>query len=55
MVFAGLPFTYVYDANGERTRVLQFRGAGAVAPTGLSFAPDGRLLVTPGCYIFDPR
>jgi hypothetical protein len=54
VVFAGLPHTYVYDTNGERTRVVQFRGAGPIAPSGLSFAPDGRLLVTPGCYMFDP-
>lgn len=48
------PFTYVYDADGEKTRTVQLRGAGALAPTSLSFAPDGRLLVTPGCYIFNP-
>jgi hypothetical protein len=54
VTFAGLPYTYVYDPNGERTRVVQFRGAGILAPSGLFFAPDGRLLVAPGCYIFQP-
>jgi hypothetical protein len=49
-----LPFTYVYDAEGEKTRVVQFHGAGIFAPTSLSFARDGQLLVTPGCYVFDP-
>ncbi len=48
------PFTYVYDAQGERTRVVQFRGAGILNPSSLCFTPDGRLLVTPGCYIFQP-
>jgi hypothetical protein len=48
-------FTYVYDADGEKTRVVQFKGAGLITPTSLTFAPNGRLLVTPGCYEFDPR
>jgi hypothetical protein len=48
-----LPFTYVYDQTGEKTRVVQFHGAGLMAPTSLSFARDGKLLATPGCYIFD--
>ena len=45
-------FTYVYDGEGSRTRVVQFRGAGLIAPTSLSFAGAGRVLVTPGCYDF---
>jgi hypothetical protein len=49
-----VPFTYVYDADGEKVRVVQFRAAGTVAPTSLFFAHDGRLLVTPGCYAFAP-
>jgi hypothetical protein len=49
-----VPFTYVYDADGEKTRVVQFYGAGIIAPTSLSFARDGQLLATPGCYVFDP-
>ena len=49
------PFTYVYDGDGEKTRVVQFRGAGLITPTSLSFASGDRLLVTPGCYWFDTR
>lgn len=44
--------TYVYDAAGEKRRRVRFRGAGMIAPTSLSFAPGGRLLVTPGCYAY---
>jgi hypothetical protein len=46
--------TYVYDETGEKRRTVQFRAAGMIAPTGLSFTPNGRLLVTPGCYAFAP-
>jgi hypothetical protein len=49
-----LPFTYVYDEDGEKRRTIQLYGAGPLAPTSLSFAPDGRLLATPGGYIFKP-
>ena len=48
------PFTYVYDADGEKVRTVQFRGAGIIAPASLSFTARGRLLVTPGCYEFVP-
>jgi hypothetical protein len=50
-----VPFTYVYDRDGDKIRTVQFQGAGPINPTSLSFSPDGRLLVTPGCYEFDPR
>ena len=49
-----VPFTYVYDAEGEKIRTVQFRGAGVIAPSSLSFSNRGRLLVTPGCYEFVP-
>ena len=49
-----LPFTYVYDADGEKMRVRAVHDAGLMAPTSLSFARDGKLLVTPGCYVFEP-
>lgn len=48
------PVTYVYDAQGDKVRTVQFRGAGVISPTGLFFTSDGRLLVTPGCYEFRP-
>jgi hypothetical protein len=47
-----LPYTYVYDADGEKIRTLQFRAAGVIAPSSLSFAARNRLLITPGCYEF---
>jgi hypothetical protein len=50
-----VPYTYVYDKDGDKVRTVQFQAAGLINPTSLSFAPDGRLLVTPGCYEFDPR
>ena len=49
-----VPYTYVYDAQGDKTRTVQFQAAGMIAPTSLFFTSTGRLLVTPGCYEFDP-
>lgn len=46
------PFTYVYDRDGEKRRKVQFRATGIVAPTGLSFTQKGRIVVTPGCFVF---
>lgn len=48
------PYTYVYDAHGDKIRTIQFRAAGLIGPTSLFFTTDGRLLVTPGCYEFRP-
>ena len=50
----GVPYTYVYDAQGDKTRTVQFEAAGILSPTSLFFSGRGRLLVTPGCYEFDP-
>jgi hypothetical protein len=47
-------FTYVFDADGDKVRVVQFRGAGAVSPTTMFFGPTGRLLVTPGLHEYSP-
>ena len=49
------PYTYVYDAHGNKVRTVQFSAAGPISPTSLFFTRDGRLLVTPGCYEFDPH
>ena len=46
------PFTYVYDANGDKLRTFQLKGADVLTPNSLFFTRDGRLLVTPGCYEF---
>jgi hypothetical protein len=50
-----VPYTYAYDKDGDKIRTVQFQAAGLVSPTSLAFAPNGRLLVTPGCYEFDPH
>jgi hypothetical protein len=47
-----VPFTYVYDKQGDKTRTVQFYGAGVVSPTSLSFSRAGTVLVTPGLYEF---
>jgi hypothetical protein len=43
-------FTYVFDADGDKVRTVQFRGVGAVSPGTMFFAPGGQLLVTPGLH-----
>jgi hypothetical protein len=48
------PYTYVYDAQGDKIRTVQFQAAGIVAPSSLFFTDDGRLLITPGCFEFRP-
>lgn len=48
------PYTYVYDAQGDKVRSVQFSAAGIIGPTSLFFTKDGRILVTPGCYEFKP-
>ena len=48
-----VPYTYVYDPDGDKIRTVQFRGAGIVAPNSLFFGRNGRVLVTPGLYEFD--
>ena len=50
-----LPFTYVFDNEGEKVRTVQLQAAGVLAPNSLFFNRKGRLLVTPGCYEFDIR
>jgi len=47
-----VPYTYVFEPDGEKVRTLQFRAAGVVAPSSLSFSGRDRVLVTPGCYEF---
>jgi hypothetical protein len=49
-----IPFSYVYDATGEKVRTVQFRAAGVVTPSSLWFDQDGHVLITPGCYEFVP-
>ena len=47
-----VPFTYVFDGDGDRVRSVQFRATGLVNPRSLFFGPAGRALVTPGLYEF---
>ncbi|MFN7916058.1 MAG: hypothetical protein U0Q55_12035 [Vicinamibacterales bacterium] len=47
-------FTYVFDADGDKVRMVRFRGAGPVVPTTMFFGPDGGLLVTPGLHVYEP-
>jgi hypothetical protein len=47
------PHTYVYDSDGDKRRVVQFHGAGVFPPSDLFFTKEGRLIVAPGCYVFD--
>jgi hypothetical protein len=49
------PFTYEFDADGDKVHVLQFRAAGIVSPNHLFFDAAGRVLVTPGLYMFDVK
>lgn len=53
-VSLAVPYTYAYDTHGDKARTVQFRGAGLISPTSLFFTRGGRLLVTPGCYEFQP-
>jgi hypothetical protein len=53
-VSLAVPYTYVYDAQGDKVRTVQFSAAGTLSPTSLFFTRSGRLLVTPGCYEFTP-
>lgn len=45
--------TYLFDADGDKIRAVRFRGAGPVSPNHISFDNKGRMLVTPGLYVFD--
>lgn len=47
------PKTYVYDPSGDKARVVEFRGAGVLAPNDLFFTRDGRIVASPGCYVFE--
>ena len=50
-----VPYTYVYDTHGDKARTVQFSATGVISPTSLFFTRAGHILVTPGCYEFDPN
>jgi hypothetical protein len=43
-----VPYTYVYDGDGDKARAVQFRATGIITPNSLFFGTNGRVLVTPG-------
>jgi len=47
-----VPFTYVFDGDGDKVRTVQFRGAGILSPASFFFSHQGHILVTPGLYEF---
>jgi hypothetical protein len=49
-----VPYTYVFDTDGDKVRDVQLRAGGVLSPASLVFSADGRLLTTPGLAIFDP-
>jgi hypothetical protein len=49
-----VPYTYVFDPDGDKIRTVQFRGAGILSPASFFFSQKGQLLVTPGLYQFQP-
>lgn len=48
------PYVDVFDRDGDKTRIVQLRAAGLLAPRSLFFGIDGRMLITPGLYMFRP-
>ena len=49
-----VPYTYVFNPDGDKIRTLQFRGAGIMTPNSMFFGTKGQLLVSPGLYEFRP-
>jgi hypothetical protein len=50
-----VPFTYVYDPQGNKIRTVQFDATGPLLTRSLFFADRDRVLVTPGCYEFTSK
>ena len=50
-----VPFTYMYDTQGDKARTVQFSATGIISPTSFFFTRRGHILVTPGCYEYDPN
>jgi len=50
-----VPYTYVFDRDGDKVRTVQFRGAGIMTPSSFFFTKHGKILVTPGLYEFSTR
>ena len=50
-----VPYTYVFDKDGDKIRTVQFRSAGIMTPSSFFFARNGKVLVTPGLFEFPVR
>jgi len=50
-----VPYTYVFDRDGDKVRTVQFRGAGIMTPSSFFFTTNNKILVTPGLYEFSTR
>jgi hypothetical protein len=50
-----VPYTYVFDRDGDKVRTVQFRSAGIISPSSFFFAKNGKVLVTPGLFEFPSR
>jgi len=49
-----VPYVYVFDADGDKVRAVQFQAVGTLAPNSMFFGKNGRLLTTPGLFEFAP-
>jgi hypothetical protein len=47
-----VPYTHVFDRDGDLVRRVQFEAAGIMSPSSLFFPARGRLLIAPGLYEF---
>ena len=47
-----VPYTYVFDHDGDKVRTVQFRAAGIMTPSSLFFGRNATILVTPGLFEF---
>jgi len=50
-----VPYTYVYDRDGDKIRTVQFRSAGLMTPSSIFFGRNNKLLITPGLFEFTAR
>ena len=50
-----VPYTYVFDRDGDKIRTVQLRAAGTVVPSSFFFAKNNKILVTPGLFEFSAR
>ena len=50
-----VPYTYVFDRDGDKIRTVQFRAAGIITPSSLFFAKNNTVIVTPGLFEFSAR